>query len=553
MLIVDIMKNRMQVEIPSHLSDLELLSYLYPVNFPNEGDVRHSVNLLHRICIANLVDNNASNYIANLILTKEEQELVMFHKWSLSENKEVSARCCDVLCRFEKDKREILKLTSMKYIEAYIRFGDVDFLIRAVSVRNIKALIDNEFPNVIIKLINKNVTPFCLNKLISALLKSYKAEQLDSIHQLVFDLRENAVAILDYRGEREIIKILYNIINIDNIEYSKQLALSYECEADNIVSDKQPNTYYPNLPNIYQKSYNAIFEIKQEEPAIFERIQNKLVSAKKEFTELLSFYGIKTRIEVSDEFKHFVEVKMQSLTISTINDAISLLLSIPFVSSKDVNSYMDICRKAGPMSSLFTRTQLTDRGNIIGAVDPDNSLRVDAHIYFRHQIVYMLLSYLHMIKWSGIEMNSDWLYSLLLHNKSDYVDEDRLVIWSKGLMSGFKQDYVAAAHILMPQLECLFRNFAEQKKGVLTALEKRRQEEPNLGRILPAIENFIKNETFYELKSFLQEGVDVNFRNNLLHGFLSPFEMDRHGVYLWWICIKIFFGRDWYIKEETPL
>jgi len=93
----------------------------------------------------------------------------------------------------------------------------------------------------------------------------------------------------------------------------------------------------------------------------------------------------------------------------------------------------------------------------------------------------------------------------------------------------------------MPQLEHTLHNIAEIKNGNITTLERKRQESPSLGAIFPMLQNIIKEEALFEIESFLQSGIDVNFRNNLLHGLLTPFEIEKYGVYLWWICLRIYF------------
>ena len=40
-------------------------------------------------------------------------------------------------------------------------------------------------------------------------------------------------------------------------------------------------------------------------------------------------------------------------------------------------------------------------------------------------------------------------------------DEDRLIFWAKGLMSGFNKDFMTASHILIPQMEWALRSIAE--------------------------------------------------------------------------------------------
>ena len=62
------------------------------------------------------------------------------------------------------------------------------------------------------------------------------------------------------------------------------------------------------------------------------------------------------------------------------------------------------------------------------------------------------------------------------------------------------------------------------------------------------LQGVIEEEILYEIESFLNHGIDVNFRNNLSHGLLTPFEIEKYGIYLWWICLKLYFEEKNMIK-----
>lgn len=538
------------IHIPDNLQGTDLLSFLYPSHFSTDSE-KKAAHLLHKICFASLTDFRPNNYIKDLKITDEEKDIIISQKWNESNNKEVKARCSDLLCNFEKDKRKIVASTSDCYLDTYNEFGGVEFLIRAVTARNIKSLNDSHFLNRILTTKSENIHPHWLNKLVFALLKSYSVEQLNPILPIVKEQRNKSVTETDYRKERQYIDVLYSLKNINSDEYCKQMALSFENEADNIAANKQPYTFYPNLPDIYQDAYNTIFKIKDKEPQIHERIKTKLVEEKKIFIELLSLNGVKMEMDVSEDFKLHIDESTQKLTIKYLDDAITLLLSIPLPSVAEVEKYVGICRKASPMGSIFGHSQLNSKGYIVGKSDCEISLQTEAHIYCRQKRLYALWSYLHLIKWSNIDLHSDLMYAALQQNKPDFIDEDNLIIWEKGITAGFNKDFITASHILMPQLEHALHNIAEIHKGTITSLEKQRQEEPTLGKTLPMLDEVIEKETLFELKSFLVGGIDVNFRNNLLHGLFTPFEINKYGIYLWWLCLRVYFSKNIYIAHET--
>lgn len=326
------------------------------------------------------------------------------------------------------------------------------------------------------------------------------------------------------------------------------MALCFENEADATVNNKEPNTFYPNLVDIYQNAYNEIFQIKNQAPEEFERIKGKLLQEKSDFMDMLSLCGIKTQIELSDDFIKSVEKSVSKITIGNFIDTINLMLSIPFMTSEGVSSYEAAVRKASPVSSMFGHNQLDKKGNVVGVAESEKSLKTEAHIYFRQKRLYAIWTYINLHQWSNIKSEEDFIYFYLQKEKPVYIEEENLIFWTKGIAAGLNKDFISASHILMPYLEHALHNIAEITKGNITTLEKKRQEAPSLGVIFPMLQGVIDEEILYEIESFLQNGIDVNFRNNLSHGLLTHFEIEKYGIYLWWICLKLYFEGKSIIK-----
>lgn len=111
-----------------------------------------------------------------------------------------------------------------------------------------------------------------------------------------------------------------------------------------------------------------------------------------------------------------------------------------------------------------------------------------------------------------------------------------------------RQDIQLAAHILMPALESYLRQWAEHEHGNQRHYENEsRDDEITLDAILNTLlPDFENQEAWLELKSFLSMRVDENFRNNLCHGLMSYQSISVDGMYLFWICLKMYF-KDWRI------
>jgi|GEM_PF-2034028 len=538
------------LKVPDNIFSHDLLCYLHPNKFDTEEDKQAAI-LLHKICFARLTNFHDSDLIDDLQITDEEKDVVITNQWDESVNCVVKARCLDILKRFKKkDKRQITVNASDCYLDVYSKINDIEYLIRAVIVRSIKELNDDVFLIKIIAHIKENIYPFWLNKLIVALLKSYRTDQLSDLTPSINKWRNLAIIAKDFQKERGYIEVLSNIKSINKTDYHKQIAISYENEADETANNRQQNTYYPNLPSIYQSSYNEIFLIKDIESNLYNRIKKKLIIEKQIHIEMLSTWGIKTRFEVPENIKLNIEEQIINIPIRHLKDAIDILISAPFPTADDTGKYIANCLKVSPISSLWGSSHLNGKGNIVGTADCEVSLRTEAHIFLRQFRLYALWTCFNQMTWCDIDSHSEFLCRILQRNKPDFIEADNLILWERGIAAGFKKDFITASYILMPQLEHALHNIAEIHNGTITSLETKRQEEPTLRKVLIMLKGIIEEETLFEIESFLHSGSDANFRNNLLHGLLSPFEIDKHGIYLWWLSLKIYFCEDIYAKDK---
>jgi len=542
------------IKIPKELHSTELLCFLYPNNYDTDEE-KQAIELLHRICAANLADYHNINLIKDLKLTAEEKSIVLQNEWSDSENIEVKARCNDILCRFQKqDKRQIIADTSDCYLDAYSEFGEKEFLIRAITARNIKVLNDDRFLLNILSELNKIYdNPFQLNLLVVALKKSYPIEKINAIIPIIEKHRNDSALEQDFFQERQYLDILRELKAFNDDEYHKEKALSFENEADNIVNNKQDNTIYPTIPDIYQNAYNEIFKVKNKEPIVFKRIKEKLIKEKQDFVEFLSLYGIKMKMSIPDDFKQQVKGQIKKIRLNIFYDVIQWFLSVPFTPKSEIEKYEVASRKGSPISSFFGNEHLDSKGNTIGNKDPQESLRTEAHVYFRHRTLYALVSYFGLHHWAQIKTDEAVLFYLLKEKRPLFIDEDNVVFWAKGFCAGLNGDLITATHVLMPQLEHILLNIAEIKHGNITTLERKRQESPTLSGILSKLETVIEDEILFEISSFLQSGIDVNFRNNLAHGLFTPFEIEKYGIYLLWICLKLYFDKSIIMDKSLKL
>ena len=149
--------------------------------------------------------------------------------------------------------------------------------------------------------------------------------------------------------------------------------------------------------------------------------------------------------------------------------------------------------------------------------------------------------YLQIRNCDDIDLTGEQIFKYLLERKPSFLSNDSIFLLSKGLAFGFADDFVSSAHILTPTLECMLRNFAEYKCGSSAKWHLEIQEDRTLGGILNVIKqnDLIDEEIYFELHCFLEDKIDVNYRNNLLHGLMPVKQIVNDGIYLWWLCIKL--------------
>jgi hypothetical protein len=533
-------------KIPSDIFDTDLLRFLNSNRFEDTLTIE-KVKLLHKICFCKISSFGRQVHIDDMSFTEDEYNIIIDNDWQNNINLEIKARCCDILKKREKDKRRIIIKASDAYLEVFRLTEGMDYLERAASIRSFKQVNNDDFLKVIlIEIFIKTLKhPFWLSSIVEVLLMSYSIEKLSNLIIEIEKCVQEKRGSKEYGKERDYIDILHLLNNITKQEQYKLKALSFETEADEIWNNQENNTVYPNLPDLYRNAYQEINKINSIEPEIHKRIREKLIRANKYLVEILSKVGVSYKMPFLEEEKKRIEKWIADEKWESPLDFIALLHNIPFASKENTEKYMDISRKGSVLSSMMRTNRLDDKGNTIGLDNPENSLRTDAHIYYRQKILYTLWTCIDKAANMKLLIEEDMLF-YIMKNRIPYFlqDEDRLIFWVKGLTSGFNKDFMIASHILIPQIEWALRNIAEIYHGSLVKLEEERQEEATLGSILKQLENVMHEEIRFEVESFLQSGIDVNFRNKLSHGLLSSFEIMQYGIFLWWLCIKLFFDID---------
>ncbi|MBZ4042284.1 DUF4209 domain-containing protein [Flavobacterium hibisci] len=156
-------------------------------------------------------------------------------------------------------------------------------------------------------------------------------------------------------------------------------------------------------------------------------------------------------------------------------------------------------------------------------------------------------------------IEKDIVMKLLFDSNSRFVPENRIYMFMEGIYAGFCNNYILAAHILIPQIENSFKFVLEQNDKFTTRYAEDKQSDNTLGAFLNSdkgegmLKDICSQNLFEELSDFLINSKSTNFRNELCHGLMEPFLIEHYGKYLWWLSLKMIIQTDNYFifpKEE---
>lgn len=126
---------------------------------------------------------------------------------------------------------------------------------------------------------------------------------------------------------------------------------------------------------------------------------------------------------------------------------------------------------------------------------------------------------------------------------SPLIHPDRKALFLRGLIAGFRWDFVTALHLLIPQVEQGLRTMLNDQGVVARNMSADGIEEVwSYERILShsISATTLGASLIYELQSLLVARLGANFRNLVAHGLLSAdaFESET-ALYLWWLLLRL--------------
>lgn len=526
--------------VPKDIYNFELFRWVQWLPTTTEEDAAIK-RVLDRLCTRWLNFETKS-------FTDEEKQIIQEQGWAESGNIEIAARAQDVLRRDERDKRAMTRSASDLYMQVYDKTKESSYLIRSIQVRNIKVVCDEAyFEEVSTRLSQLEMSS--LHMCIIALKQSYN-EKLSSLQQIVANQYEALYAKQDYYALQDAIESLLLVGAITKEEADYRRALAYEAHADAEKAREDEHTFMMQVPSLYKSAYQLIYRVKEQHPDDEKRIKEKMIQANLNFTEKLSRYGEKIEYKVDENKKKVIDTICKETKITTLYEAVGLLRSLPFITEKSVTYYMEQSRKSF-VSSMLSLSANDSQGNTVGNGSAEEALREEAHKHHRVNIYYAIAQYLRTIIAQHVNCSFDKWVEYMSVWRPKYIDENTAMLFAYGFTYAMEGDMVAASHILTPALEAFLRQWAESKHGSLRHYEKEREDERALDAILKVLEKDFDNyEEWFEYKAFLTMGIDENFRNELAHGMMSYAKMHNDGIYLFWLCFKMYF-RDLNVEESV--
>jgi hypothetical protein len=137
------------------------------------------------------------------------------------------------------------------------------------------------------------------------------------------------------------------------------------------------------------------------------------------------------------------------------------------------------------------------------------------------------------------------LLPLLLRNP--FVEPSRGPFFARGLHAGLEGDFVVAAHLLVPQIEHLFRRLLAIAGVIASGLsDEGVQEEYDANRMLrdptcrAALAKYLGEDLTFDLEGLLVSRFGGNIRNELAHGLLDYATCCSIAFsYLWWVTLRV--------------
>ncbi len=498
------------------------------------------LEILQKLCRQDLIKESNLNNILSFT-NKEKEILNSIDIMAACSNKEVVARWCDYIQELDNNKRPIyIKISCTNYREIYKSTKNQEYLVRTLQlIRKAKSLFTNELEEIYTSAkdeIIKSDTPYWQKLLLGEFVGIFGTEKSQRDFSSFLEERIEGFNEKERFNEARLcIDSLHQIESLTPTRWHIRKAENFEKEGDIADHNRKPNTYYPNLSEIYLKGLKEINSIGECDD-LKQRLKSKVAKTQKENYYMIQSVGVPMTPSV--DYTEIYKI-ISELNIESFDTAFKELVSMPIVPEAIITNYVSIAKSSSsPIMEWFSQTVKIDyKGAKIALATGDDVHLNNARSFFREKSIAVIKGIKNVMDIHK-QIDKAFVLGLLEQCNSRFIPKDRVYIYAQALNDGFNNNFIPAAHLLVPQFENSFRHIALQNGIETTKWDNELQHQNIFGGILEKIKDFTNRDLYKELSNFLVES-NSNFRNEVSHGLISPILIDHYGSYLWWLTLKM--------------
>ncbi|OCA73962.1 DUF4209 domain-containing protein [Chryseobacterium arthrosphaerae] len=500
------------------------------------------INSLYQLINCNLTEDSFENLLKDPKFILPE---------ILIDNIEISARINDIkFILGDKDKLNCIKNAVDSYIRIYERTDELDYLIRSLElIRKVKSIFKQDLTRLeekILQIIFRLESSYYQLKLLSAsinlLILEVSSEKLKNY--FIIKLKESLKAN-QYDDALNYIQGLNKLGYFNHNQLKIETALCLEEEADYYKSQKDENTYNPNILSTYLDALKQIKGIVVDK-SFKTRLEKKIKKEQKIEAEIISIIGTTGKSKLN------IPQLIKEQNIDDFYSGFNFLLWYPifnptFIKKQENNNFY---QRYFPKS-----VHITNKGTVSGISNTGEFNLNQEREHYRN-ITISLIQEIKFIMDLDEQVSRDWVAEMISECNSPFIPKDREYLFIEGIYTGFQNNFILASHLLIPQIENSLKYIIEANNRNTIRLSDDIQNDNTLGGVLNTEENgkmldgICEKNLLLELNSFLVDGNSVNFRNKISHGLISPLEINYYGIYLWWLSLRMIVQTEEYFKIE---
>ena len=516
--------NRIQKEIPEEYKDLsseekaELIAFRYPATYSNEFPslsmitpemikywINRSENAHHPVLVARY-SGLVHEYCKTITSEKPHHTITKKHISALLSIIEQDLYKVPVYAR-EKVKRAFKIALSMNDKSAITRCKDA-----IIALENKIAI--NDKPG---------LWGFSYDLLIegskSILIQSEEQSIIDKLELRLNDLIQVDSWGAECAAER-LARYYHKVGKIDEVRrVLKNLETSYEKATQGVAVIQQVH-YVEKLYRFYKQ-----FFLNEEAEALLKKLRELSKEADKEMKSISA--GIDVPKEKIDEY---VQQILKGDNTEHIFFRI-VIANTPKI--KEAKEELEYISKIAPLPFLMSKNLLDKKGRKVATIgplveDPESHLVVQFSNTIRIGTIFLHFTFEEGAKQ---ELFSTYEIMKFLRN-SCIIEHDRFTVIQRGIEAYFKQEYLTAIHLIIPQFEEAIRNLVEMNGGSILV---ERDGIFNLKTFDHLLGDEIIKEVFGEdmalyFRVLFTDKRGWNLRNSVAHGLLDTSHFNKQNT-----------------------